>query len=275
MLRQNPAEFEASLFARRKNQDGRNKNSKRIITMKNSVLKNFAAAVVILVCGIAGFGQIAKRIDFAKEGSNALVWEERVAANKSKSFVFSARKGQVLKLGFVDDTKQGSMDLGKISIEPNTDELFEMPIEVTKDYTFSVSNNSNKMTSFRITISLENSVAPARMTTASSSNPNTVRVQFARGETSTSMTKDIPANNSVNFIIGMKKGQKMNFTVGYDFKDDDIYTALYEPNTKDVTLSSGPKEPQEFDVKMSGDHRLTVTNSTGKKVTITLYLDIE
>ena len=109
----------------------------------------------------------------------------------------------------------------------------------------------------------------------SSNSANGVRVQFAKGETSTSVTKDIPAKGSVDFLINVKKGQKMGFTVGYDFDDNDVNYALYEPDTKDVTMSAGPKEPQEFEVKMNGDHRLTVNNTTGKKVTITLYLDVD
>ena len=95
-----------------------------------------------------------ERIDFVKEQSNALVWEEKVAANSSKAFVFAAKKGQKLSLSFIDDTKKGSMDLGKISIEPNADP-YNATIEVTKDYRLSVSNNSNKATSFRIGISLD------------------------------------------------------------------------------------------------------------------------
>ncbi|MBL7818329.1 MAG: hypothetical protein JNL70_25175 [Saprospiraceae bacterium] len=99
--------------------------------------------------------QTPKRIDFKKEKSNSLVWEEKVAAKASKVFVFKATKGQKLTIGFIDDTKQGSMDLGKFSIEPNTDP-FQMTIDVTKDYRLSVTNNSDKATSFRISISLEN-----------------------------------------------------------------------------------------------------------------------
>lgn len=115
----------------------------------------------------------------------------------------------------------------------------------------------------------------AKKTESAPSSANGVRVQFAKGETSTMVTKDISAKGSVDFLINVQKGQKMGFTVGYDFDDNDVNYALYEPNTKDVTMSAGPKEPQEFEVKMNGDHRLTVNNTTGKKVTITLYLDVE
>lgn len=98
--------------------------------------------------------QTPERIDFVKEQSNALVWEEKVAANSTKAFVFAAKKGQKLSLSFIDDTNKGSMDLGKVSIEPNADP-YNATIEVTKDYRLSVSNNSNKATSFRIGISLD------------------------------------------------------------------------------------------------------------------------
>ena len=96
--------------------------------------------------------QEPERLDMAKEGPS-IVWEEKVAANSSKAFVFYAKKGQKLTLGFIDDTKQGSMDLGKMSIEPNA-EPTEMTIDVSKDYRLSVSNNSDKATSFRISLSL-------------------------------------------------------------------------------------------------------------------------
>ncbi len=43
---------------------------------------------------------------------------------------------------------------------------------------------------------------------------------------------------------------------------------------QDISLTSGPKEPNEFVIKKTGDHRLTVNNTTKKKITITLYLDI-
>lgn len=101
--------------------------------------------------------QKPKRIDFAKAGSNALVWEQNVKANSSKSFVFFAKKGQLLLLNFIDDTKQGTVDLGKATvIEPDSEGSYETTIEVTKDYIFTVSNNSKKATSFRISISLTN-----------------------------------------------------------------------------------------------------------------------
>lgn len=241
--------------------------------MKKILSKSFATALITLLLCLFAFAQTPKRIDFAKEGSPALVWEERVAANSSKSFIFYAKKGQKLTLSMIDDTNQGSMDLGKISIEPNADPL-EMVIEVTKDYTFSVSNNSKKSTSFRIFITLEDAKPAAKASTPKPTDPGSVRVQFARGESSVSLTKTIAPNGSLDFLINAKKGQMMSFTVGYDFKDSDVEAFLTEPGLQDISLQSGPKEPNEFKIKKTGDHRLTVNNTTRKKITITLYLDI-
>ncbi|MBK7394590.1 MAG: hypothetical protein IPI64_15065 [Chloracidobacterium sp.] len=89
------------------------------------------------------------------------------------------------------------------------------------------------------------------------------------------MTKDIPAKGSIDFLMNVQKGQTMECTVGYDFDDSDIDAFLYEPGSQAVSVSSGPKEPNEFLVKKSGDHRLTVDNRTNKKITITLYLLVE
>ena len=97
--------------------------------------------------------QEPERFDMAKEGPS-IVWEEKMAPHSIKSFVFYAKKGQKLSLSFIDDTNQGSMDLGKYAVEPNGDPL-SMIIEVPKDYTFTVTNNSDKATSFRISLSLE------------------------------------------------------------------------------------------------------------------------
>lgn len=121
--------------------------------MKKNIIQLLAILLVNLTFATTSFAQTPKRIDFAKEGSNSLVWEQKVAANSSKAFVFKAKKGQILTLSFIDDTKKGSMDLGKVSIEPNKEPYTET-IAVTKEYRLSVSNNTAKATSFRISISL-------------------------------------------------------------------------------------------------------------------------
>lgn len=244
--------------------------------MKNYIIKIITSVIAILVSSITAFSQTPKRIDFAKERSNALVWEENVKANSSKVFVFAAKKGQKLMLSFVDDTNQGSMDLGKVSIEPNTDP-YTQTIEVTKDYRLSVSNNSDKETSFRIAISLEDpkKATPVKPATPQAKTNISETVRFAKGATSATLTRTIAASGSLDFIINARKGQKMDFTIGYDYNDTDIEGFLTEPGLQDISLTTGPKNPNEFILKRTGNHRLTVKNTTAKKITITLYLEIQ
>lgn len=235
--------------------------------MRNILTKSLAGAAGILLLATVSFAQTAKRIDFSK--SNSLVWEENVAANSSKSFVFHATKGQKLKLSMVDDTDAGSMDLGKISIEPNTDP-FEMDVEVTKDYSLSVTNNTRKPTSFRISISLED---PEIKTEFDKNDQNFVRILFPKGDNSANVTKEIPANGSLDFLVNVKKGQTFGFQVGYEGKASDVRAFLTEPDLQDVTIESGPEERKEFKIKKTGDHRITINNMSKKKITITIYVD--
>ncbi len=243
--------------------------------MQSSVMKGFVVLFAVILLSLVSVAQTPERVDFEKQGP-ALVWEQRVAAKGSKSFVFFAKKGQKLLLSFIDDTNVGSMDLGKFSVEPNGDGL-EMVIEVSKDYTFSVTNNSNKATSFRIFITLEKDKADGGSNASSEggADSNFERVTFAAGESSTYLTRNIPANDSHEFIFNARKGQTLGFTVAYDFKVSDVEAFLTEPGSQDISLTTGPKAPNEFVVQKTGDHRLLVRNLTRKKITITLYLDIE
>jgi hypothetical protein len=100
-------------------------------------------------------------------------------------------------------------------------------------------------------------------------------VRFAKGATSANLTRTIAASGSIDFTINAKKGQKMDFTIGYDFKDSDVEGFLTEPGVQDIALTAAPKAPHTFQVKTTGNHRLTVNNTTAKKVTITLYLGIK
>lgn len=129
--------------------------------------------------------------------------------------------------------------------------------------------------------SANNATAPAKKEETSapkkSDNPSqkTERVQFGSGKTDGSYTRDIPAEGSIDFVMNAKKGQIIDYTVGYDFKDSDVEAFLTEPGLQDISQTAPPKEHKEFTVNKSGDHRLTVNNTTKKKITITLYLDIQ
>jgi hypothetical protein len=104
---------------------------------------------------------------------------------------------------------------------------------------------------------------------------NGERVSFTGGTADATLTREIRAGDSIDFIINARKGQTMGFTVGYDFKDSDIQAFLTEPGKQEISLYSGPKAPNEFVIKKTGDHRLRVTNTTRKEITMTLYLNID
>lgn len=102
----------------------------------------------------------------------------------------------------------------------------------------------------------------------------TERVKFAGGATDASLTRTIPANGSMDFIINAKARQYMDYTVAYDFKKTDIEAFLTEPHLQDISQTPKIDERNVFRIKTSGDHRLTVNNMTRKNVTITLYLQV-
>jgi hypothetical protein len=100
-------------------------------------------------------------------------------------------------------------------------------------------------------------------------------VRFAKGKSDAALTRTINSASNFDFNISAKKGQTMSFTIGYDFKDSDVEGFLTEPGQQDISLTTEPKKPNEFKVKRTGNHRLTVHNYTKKNVTITLYISIE
>ena len=139
-----------------------------------------------------------KRIDWAKEGRH-LVWEAEVAAKKSREYVFYARKGQKLSLSFIDDTGVGSMDLGKYSVEPNTDPM-TMTIEVSKDYTLTLINNSAKTTSFRVGFSLEDPMVPT-----------TERIRFPANSIEVNLEKSCSRQRCQTICLCRQKGTGNGF----------------------------------------------------------------
>lgn len=99
-----------------------------------------------------------------------------------------------------------------------------------------------------------------------------LRVKFQ--DHSAHYTRDIPANGSLDFVVPAQKAEKLGIQMGYEGKASDIKGFLTEPGLQDISLSLPPESRKEFKVKTSGDHRLTVSNQTPKKVTFTLYLDL-
>jgi len=102
------------------------------------------------------------------------------------------------------------------------------------------------------------------------------RVKFAAGKTDGSFTRTIPAQGSIDFVFNARSGQRMQYSVIYENgSDTDIEAFLSEPGSQDVANTSAANENNEFMIKKTGDHRITVNNKTGNKVTVQFGLSIK
>lgn len=191
-----------------------------------------------------------QRIDWIKRG-RSLVWEEKVPAKGVKMYVFYARKGQKLSLGFIDDTGVGSMDLGKYSVEPNTDPM-SMTVPVTKDYTLTVINNSSKATSFRISFDLQDPKPTAKPVTAE-------RIKLRKGEQVAELKGTLGPKKSKKYVAYVTKGN-MIAVVPHDHLSSSIRVRLdgKEFDFRDSTMTEHQK--------VSKDHTIEIYN-TGNKST--------
>lgn len=108
------------------------------------------------------------------------------------------------------------------------------------------------------------------------SGQNSERVEFAAGKTETSLTRTIPADGSIDFVFNARSGQRMQYSVNYqNGSDTDIEAFLTEPGSQDISNTSAANENNEFMIKKTGDHRITVNNKTGNDVTVDFGLSIK
>ena len=111
---------------------------------------------------------------------------------------------------------------------------------------------------------------------SASSGQKPERVEFAAGKTVTNLTRTIPANGSIDFVFNARSGQRMQYSVMYDNgSDTDIEAFLTEPGSQDISNTSAANENNEFMIKKTGDHRITVNNKTGNKVSVNFGLSIK
>ena len=152
-----------------------------------------------------------------------------------------------------------------------------------------VSNTNSPINNSAVVVKTENSPAAnaeknikntatktEKSTTSGTSGQNPERVQFAAGKTDTDLKRDIPANGSIDLIFNARSGQRMQYSVNYENgADTDIETFLTEPGLQDISNTSAANENNEFMIKKTGDHRITIQNKTGKKVNIDFGLSVK
>lgn len=239
-----------------------------------STMRSFTVLLGILLLSVVASAQTAERIDFAKEG-NSIVWEQRVAKNSSKSFVFYLNKGQKIKITYIEDTREGVVDLGKYSIEEGLDEDkgLTMEIEQSKDYTLSVSNPSNKAMSFRIFISLDDAIEGDSGNAAAPAEPSAdepvfeeEQIKFAKGATDTTLEQTIAPGVSKTFLFKARKGQTLWFKI--TDKTGKINIGFNKNTIK-------PNVEVRQTLNASGEWAIYVDNPTNKPISYTLWLGIE
>lgn len=99
------------------------------------------------------------------------------------------------------------------------------------------------------------------------------RITFPKGKTSASRTRTVTADGgSITFIVKARKGQRMHFTVDSDVA---VNIELSEVGKQDFTLRSEPGDPNEFIVKKTNDHYITVTNVGTSNAQIKLNISLK
>lgn len=100
-------------------------------------------------------------------------------------------------------------------------------------------------------------------------------VRFARGTSSAAVTRTLAPNASIEFSVNARSGQTMNYTVGYDFASSDLEAYFTEARGQDSIPIEIKSMNNERVLEASGNHRILVKNKTRKRVTFTLYVDVE
>lgn len=229
--------------------------------MNRTTLKILAIFTFIVAFTTFAAAQAPERVKLTQE-SPALVWEKSVAAGGSKMYVVALKKGQQIKLGFIEDSKQGSVDFGKASLEEGVD--FHYDVEVTKDYMISVSNSGTRSTSFRIFLSLENAGGGSEMDNGVQTTEPSNEIDFQGGEWRTTRT--------------IKPGEKVKFTfmgevglVAHVKVDDPSVTLQVDFCDRMLALN----EDETCKLSREGEWSIDIANltKTARKYTLTASVD--
>lgn len=112
----------------------------------------------------------------------------------------------------------------------------------------------------------------------SSAQSNNKRVQFAKGKTSAVEKFIIPANDGITYILRVKKGNHMKFTVSGLYADrteaQGLTVSLNEMGYDAPLAEASAGEQVEHEFDSSGDYVITVMNPGPRRAKITLNVTI-
>lgn len=242
--------------------------------MKKVMIRFLTASMMIGALTVISFAQATERVRFAAGETSASVTKV-IPASGAIDFLFNVKKGQTIEYTVDYDFKESDLRvyLGEpgdqdTSIPSASKAPQKFVVKKSGDHRLEVTNTTRKTATITLFLDIETAAS-------TDSSGEAERIQFARGETSASATKDIPANGSIDFLFNVKRGQKIVYTIDYNLKNTDIVAYLNEPGGQDSSVTSVSRVPQKFTVKKSGDHRLEVTNTTNRKATIMLSLFLD
>lgn len=228
--------------------------------MKRNIFTTLAIFAFIVSVTISAFAQTPERISLTS-ASPAIVWEKSVGAESGKMLVIGLKKGQKIKISYIEDTKQGTVDFGKNSLEEGVD--FDYDVEVTKDYMISLYNPNRKATSFRIFFSLETTAGGNVKPTPKA---ETIRLSF-EGSDESKATRTIQPGQTTNFVFPGETGLK-------------AHVIVKDPSVSLTVDFCGRMIPPNMDetckLNRAGDWTVMVRNDTDspKRYTIEVTLDV-
>ncbi|MBB5352801.1 hypothetical protein HNR46_003049 [Haloferula luteola] len=87
--------------------------------------------------------------------SPSVVWDLHLNGGESKVYQIQGKKGQKMKLSFIEDTRDGMIDVGKASVEEGLDKAMTLTFDRDDLQRVDVTNPSTEAMDFRIYLSVE------------------------------------------------------------------------------------------------------------------------
>jgi hypothetical protein len=113
----------------------------------------------------------------------------------------------------------------------------------------------------------------------SSAQSNNKRIQFARGKTSAVEKFTLPGDDGITYILRVKKGNLIRFTVtgmytnGADAQG--LTITLTEMGSEAPLAEASPGEEVEHEFDSSGDYVITIMNPGTRRARTTLKVTID
>jgi LysM repeat protein len=196
----------------------------------------------------------AERIQFAS-GTTSATLGGTAPPNSAKEYLFRAQTGQRTRIAVTT-----ANTLVNISVQGVSDGVpykrasvgtpdFDMTLPLTQDYLLRVVNFSNTAASYSLYIQID--------PLASGGAP--IRIQFARGETSATVSGSLVRGEQERYILGARSGQTM--VVNISSVENNAVITVAAPNGQ--ILSSADVRSWSGVLPQNGDYLVTVGSVRG------------